>query len=338
MNFYVSKRPARRRVNKLLVAAIVSFCLLVLAFFANHLRELFRKPANSYDIHSKAFGMMNFSENTLADSFASSLVVVGDDVSVKKVNIKDARSACLFALDQKEIIYSKNAHKKVYPASLTKVMTALLVLENAELDEEVKITKVINRMPPGSSASNINVGDVLTVEQLLYGLLLPSGGDAALALAEHISGNVDDFCKLMNKRAHELGATNTSFVNPHGFFDENHYTTPYDMYLIFNEAVKNSDFIKIVSTPKYICNYTNSKNKASQLIFTNTNQYINGTHKANFDVYVIGGKTGYTSEAGRCLVLLSRDVDKNPYISMIFKAKDLTTLYNQMDNLLKEID
>lgn len=338
MNFYVSKRPAKRRTNKLLIAVIVSVCLLCLAFFANSLRESFRKPANSYDIHDSLFGMTSNEDMTLAESFASNLVVVGSDVSTKRINTKDAKAACLFALDQKEVIYSKNVHKTVYPASITKVMTALVVLENAKMDEEVKITNVIDKLPSGSSNSNIKVGDVLTVEQLLYAMLLPSGGDASLALAEHISGDIDEFCRLMNTRAHKLGATNTNFMNPHGFFEEKHYTTAYDIYLIFNEAIKHDEFLKIISTPRFICNYTSAANKAAQLTFTNTNQYINGYHRPTLDVMIIGGKTGYTSEAGRCLVLLSRDEDKNPYISIVMKASDQGRLYSQMDNLLREID
>ncbi len=338
MNFYVSKRPAKRRVNKLLIVVIAAICLLCLAFFANKLRESFRKPANSYNIHDSLFGMMTYEDRTLAESFASNLAVVAKDVSAKRVNIKDAKVACLFALNQKEVIYSKNAHKTVYPASLTKVMTALLVLENSKLDEEVKITDVINKLPAGSSKSNIKVGDVFKVEQLLYAMLLPSGGDASLALAEHISGSVDEFCALMNNRARELGATNTNFMNPHGFFEEKHYTTAYDIYLIFNEAIKHDEFLKIISTPRFICNYTSSVNKAGQLTFTNTNRYINGEHKPSIDAMIIGGKTGYTSEAGRCLVLLSRDEDKNSYISIVMKASDSGMLYSQMDNLLREID
>ena len=338
MNFYVSKRPAKRRVNKFFIVVIASVILLCLAFFANKLRESFRKPANCYNIYDNLFGLMVYEDRTLAESFASDLVVVSDDVSVKRVNTKNADAACLFALNQKEVIYSKNAHKIVYPASITKVMTALLVLENSEMDDDVKITDVIKKLPGGSSSSNIKVGDVMTVEQLLYAMLLPSGGDASLALAEHISGDVDEFCRLMNERAHKLGATGTNFMNPHGFFEKKHYTTAYDIYLIFNEAIKHEEFLKIISTPKFICNYTSADNKAAQLTFTNTNRYINGEHKPKLDTLIIGGKTGYTSEAGRCLVLLSRDEDNNSYISIIMKAKDQTMLYSQMDNLLKEID
>lgn len=337
-HLYVSKRPAKKRINKLTVLLITSLLLLALAFFANKIREGLRKPFMNYDIHSREFGIMNFNDNTLADSFAGNLCIVNEDLSSKRINMKEAKAAVLFSLDNQEVLYSKNAHKKVYPASLTKVMTALLALENAKLSDEVVVTEAIKELPYGSSSCNIKVGDKLTVEQLLYGMLLPSGGDAALALASHISGDVKSFCKDMNDRAHELGATNTNFLNPHGFFENSHYTTPYDMYLIFNEAIKHPDFLKIIGTPKYICNYTDSKDRASQMVFTNTNYYINGNHKAPIEAQVIGGKTGYTSEAGRCLILVSRDIDKNSYISMIFKSKDQNVLYRQMDNLLKEIE
>lgn len=337
-NLYVSKRPARKRINKFAVLFISSVILICFALFANKIREGLRKPSNSYDIHNKTFGMMNFTDNTLAEGFAEDLCVVDGDLLSKRINMKDAKAAALFSLDKREVLYSKNVHKKVYPASLTKVMTALLVLERSGLSDEVEVSDTIKSLPYGSSVCNIKVGDKLTVEQLLYGMLLPSGGDAAIALATHVSGDVETFCKEMNKRAHELGATNTNFLNPHGFFEKNHYTTAYDMYLIFNEAVKYPDFIKIISTPKFICNYTSSGNRASQMTFTNTNYYINGSHNAPKEAQVIGGKTGYTSEAGRCLVLICRDIDKASYISMVFKAKDQNILYRQMDNLLKEIE
>lgn len=337
-NLYVSKRPARKRVNKFAVLLITAAILLCLAVFANKIRESLRKPVNSYDIHHSTFGMMNFSDNTLVDSFAEDLCIVEEDLLSNRINMKDAKAAALFSLDKQEVLFSKNAHKKVYPASLTKVMTALLVLEKCSLSEEVEVSDVIKELPYGSSVCNIKVKDKLTVEQLLYGMLLPSGGDAALALAAHVSGDVKTFCKEMNQRARELGATNTNFLNPHGFFEKKHYTTPYDMYLIFQEAIKHPDFIKIISTPKFICNYTDSGNRASQMTFTNTNYYINGNHKAPKEAQVIGGKTGYTSEAGRCLILMCRDIDKNSYISMVFKSKDQNLLYRQMDNLLKEIE
>lgn len=337
-NLYVSKRPARKRVNKLAVLLVSAAILLSIAIFAGKIRESFRKPNNSYDIYDKKFGMMNFSDHTLAKSFAEDLCIVDMDLTSKRINMKDAKAAGLFSLDRKETLYSKNIHKKVYPASLTKVMTALIVLENTQLSDEVKVSEAIKELPYGSSSCNIKVGDTLTVEQLLYGMLLPSGGDAALALADYVSGDMKSFCEKMNSRAKELGATNTKFLNPHGFFEKNHYTTAYDMYLIFNEAAKHPDFIKIISTPQYICNYTNSGNRASQMTFTNTNYYINGTHKAPKEAQVLGGKTGYTSEAGRCLVLICRDIDKNSYISMVFKSKEQNLLYKQMDNLLKEIE
>lgn len=338
MNFYVSKRPARKRINKTAVIIVAAFLLLILAIFANRIRESLRKPENSYDIHHKTFGMMNYTESTLATSFAENLCVVDDGTSSKRVNMKKANAACLFSLNQKEVLYSKNAHKRVYPASLTKIMTALVVLENVQLDEKVKVSVEIDKLPKGSSACNIRVGDELTVEQLLYGMLLPSGGDAALALASYVAGDSDSFCKMMNDKAFALGATNTNFVNPHGFFEKKHYTTAYDMYLIFNAAIKNPDFVRIIGTPQYICNYVAKSGKAAQLTFTNTNLYVNGSRKSPKEAIVIGGKTGYTSEAGRCLTLLCKDIDNNPYIAAIFKADDQVALYSQMDNLLKEIE
>ncbi|WMJ82330.1 D-alanyl-D-alanine carboxypeptidase family protein [Clostridium sp. MB40-C1] len=190
------------------------------------------------------------------------------------------------------ILYSKNKDVKYPPASTTKIMTALLVLENCKLDEVVTIGKE----PPLADGSKIYIfeAEKLTVKDLLYGLLLQSANDCAEALAEHISGSKEDFAELMNKRAKELGCKNTTFKNPHGLYDDNHRTTAYDLGLILKELVKHPEYKKISTTSIYYIPPTNQTG-AKRPIW-NKNKLV----QKNSDSYYpecVGGKTGYTIQS-----------------------------------------
>ena len=156
-----------------------------------------------------------------------------------------ADSAVIIDADTGQIIYSKNADKKYFPASTTKVMTALVVLENSNLHDIVKIGK----NPPFAEGSSIGLkeGEEFSIETLLTGLLLESGNDCAEALAEHIAGSTENFAKLMNKKAEEIGCKNTVFKNPSGLPNPDHVTTAYDLSLILREAIKYNDFVRISS-------------------------------------------------------------------------------------------
>ena len=141
----------------------------------------------------------------------------------------------------------------------------------------------------------VKAEEIFTIEQLLYGLLLPSGNDAAIVLAEAVSGNVDDFVVLMNEKLKELGCNNTHFTNPHGFHDDNHYSTTYDMAKLFRYCLNNEVFRQIISTKEYIIPPTNKSPEETKLI--NTNRMLDERYTASYYEYMIGGKTGYTEEA-----------------------------------------
>lgn len=146
---------------------------------------------------------------------------------------KTAEGAGAFNIDTHQVLYSQNLFEKLYPASTTKILTAYIILKNCDLNATVTVSHDAANPGHSSSVCGLKEGDVITVQDLLYGLLLESGNDAAIALAEYCSGSVEEFAKLMNSTAKSFGATNSSFVNPSGLPDENHYTTIYDMYLIF---------------------------------------------------------------------------------------------------------
>ena len=165
-----------------------------------------------------------------------------------------------------KILYSKNANTKMYPASTTKIMTAILTLENCNLDDVATAShNAVYSIPYSYSVATIQEGEELTIEQLLNVLLIPSANDAAIVLAEHISGSVEEFAKLMNKKAEELGCKNTHFVNPNGIHNKNHTSTAYDLALMGQYAMKNETIRKIVSTKQFTLPTTNKYNKTCLL-------------------------------------------------------------------------
>lgn len=200
------------------------------------------------------------------------------------------------------ILYEKNAQEAYYPASITKILTALIIIENCDLDDIVTFSgSAVNTLEPGASILGARAGDQMSVRDCLYALLLQSANEVANALAEHCSGSIEAFAELMNRKAESLGCVNSHFANPSGLNDENHYTCAYDMALIAQAAFSNSVFVEIDSTTYYDV-------PAGQL-----KQYPDGWRyyahhrmlKKNDSIYydgIIGGKTGYTSLAGNTLV------------------------------------
>lgn len=201
-----------------------------------------------------------------------------------------------------KILYERNSDERIYPASLTKLMTAILVVENCELDEIVTVSdKAVNSVPSGYVNANLQVGEELTVEDLLYVMLIPSANDAANALAEHVGGNIESFSSMMNTRAKELGCTGSNFTNPSGLHQEEHYTTTKDLFLISQKAIENSIIKKIIGTTTYSLPSTNKYTKEAR-IFTTTNYMIRKSLTKYYCDYCIGAKTGYTGDAKNCVV------------------------------------
>lgn len=232
------------------------------------------------------------------------------------------------------IAYQKNIYEKLYPASTTKIMTAYLALTLGNLDDVVTVSEHAVDQPGDSSVCGLRAGDQIKLSNLLYGLLLKSGNDAAIAIAEHISGSEEAFAELMNETARSFGATNTHFVNPHGLHDENHYTSVYDLYLIFANAIELENFKNIIQTTSYTVYYTSADGSDVSQSWTNTNRYLSGLAAQPEGVTVLGGKTGTTNAAGNCLVLLSENTASEPVISIVLKANGSSSLYTAMTQLL----
>jgi len=222
----------------------------------------------------------------------------------EKFPVVDSPSIILIDAKTGQILYEKDTNHKLYPASITKVMTALLTLEKCKLDDKVIASKkAVLSIEPGSSTASFQPDEELTVEQLLYALLLNSANEAANILAEHVGGSIEGFADMMNARAKELGAINTHFVTPNGLHNNDHYTTAYDMAQIARQAMTMPKFREIVSTVKYNMAPTNKYPKTDKF-FTNSNKLINSAN-GNYYKYATGIKTGYTVKAGHTLIASS---------------------------------
>lgn len=229
----------------------------------------------------------------------------------------ESDAAILMDAKTGEILYSKNIDKKEYPASITKVMTALLAFEYGKLDETMTFSKEsVFGIERNSSHIAIDVGEQITLEQALYGMLLQSANEVALGIGEHIDGSKEAFAKHMTERAKELGCKNTNFMNPNGLHEQNHYTTAYDMALIAKEALKFDKFREIISTIYYEIPPTNKQSET---------RYLYGQHQMIKppSIYVYegcgGGKTGFTNEAQNTLVTYAKR-DNTELLAVVFKC------------------
>ncbi len=271
-----------------------------------------------------------------SDAFASDLCVVTDEASYDP-DFVTSQAAALFDMDDREVLYSKDVFERMYPASITKIMTALVAIKEGDLKSRVLVTDDAVITEPGATLCGIEPGDTLTLEQLLYGLMLPSGNDAGAAIAVHIAGSIEAFSDMMNEEAVRLGATGTHFVNPHGLNDPDHYTTAYDLYLIFNEALKYPVFRQIVGTTAYTANYHNKNSEPVSKTWKGSNWFMTGERETPDGLKVFGGKTGTTKAAGYCLIMASRDDSDKEYISVVLKADSRPHLYDNMTNIISKI-
>lgn len=282
---------------------------------------------------------VNLSTDTALEPFAKELCIPsGNNVSSDSLDLSLSEAGALFNLGSKEVVYSKNVYERLYPASLTKSLTALIALKYGNLEDVITISENAVIKESGAQLCGFLPGDKITLEQALYGLMIYSGNDAGVAIAEHISGSVEAFAELMNKEAASLGATNSHFMNPHGLHEEEHYTTAYDLYLIFQEAIKYDKFMEIIQTKEYNTSYILSDGTEKEITWNTTNLFLKGDVQNPEGIIVLGGKTGTTQAAGSCLILLSKNQTEETFVSIILKSQDRTTLYTQMADLLNEIN
>lgn len=258
--------------------------------------------------------------------------------AAEKITISSG-AGLLIERSSDRILFEKNAYEIMYPASTTKILTAIVVLENAELNELATVSKnALETIPNGYVTCNLQIGEELSVKDLMYALMVKSANDAAVVLAEHVGGSVEGFADMMNQKAKEIGCKNTHFVNPNGIHDENHYTTAYDLYLMADYALSfehTNEFRDFVSRTSYTLPATNLY-PADDRIFSTTNELIKINNNDRIDNYyyknALGIKTGHTSQAGYCLVS-SSSRDDLEFISVIldggFDSRGLSERYTE---------
>lgn len=236
-----------------------------------------------------------------------------------------------------EVVYSEKADKHMPQASITKLMTFYLALEYGNLNDTVTVSdEWLADLDEDSSLCGIKDGDQITLEQLLYGLMLPSGNDAANAIAYHISGSEEAFVKLMNETALLLGMTDSHFMNAHGLHHDDHYTSGYDIYLLFNRLLDYEVFRQVIETQEYTAAYTNNGMPVVKS-WKRSIAYFTGEREMPETLTGIGGKTGTTPEALCCLTYAFSDEVGDEYIAVILRIGNKERLYNCMDILLSKV-
>lgn len=272
--------------------------------------------------------------------FAEQLCVSSGDVALAGApDTSVMRASALFDVEHQKVDFAHHMFDQVYPASTTKTMTALLAIKNGDLSSIVTVSANADsrNFAADETTCGIQAGDQLSLQDLLRGLMMVSGNDAAVAIAEHIAGSTEAFAQMMNDEAARLMATHTHFVNPHGLHDINHYTTAYDLYLIFNECIKYDAFIDVISTNTFTASITGADGLVRQELWEQTNFYAAGLAEQPRDAVIIGGKTGTTTPAGNCLILLETSAQGSPYISVIMGADTKSLLYQNMTALINGI-
>lgn len=303
-----------------------------------------QKLALPYEVDSDVSAFRFETETTAntdeekADGFAHDLCVRDETtLTSDTVALTESLSGILCDVNNNRVIYAKDENLQLAPASLTKVMTALVALKNSELDQVLTASENVVINESGATLCGLEAGDTMTMDQALHALLMQSANDAAVMIAENIGGSVEGFADMMNAEALRIGATNSHFVNPHGLTAEDHYVTAYDMYLIFKEAMKEDVFTQIIHLDSYETVYHNSLGENKSYSASTTNLYLKGDYASPEGITVIGGKTGTTNAARNCLVLMTRDSSGNPYVSVILNCSERQYLYQEMTELLKTI-
>lgn len=243
--------------------------------------------------------------------------------------VVSSQSAIVMDVDSGAVLYAKNIDEKLYPASTTKIMTCLLAVENAQMNENVEFSyDAVFGVPRDGSNMGIDVGEILPMEDCLYGILVGSANEVAAAVGEHVGGDTETFLQMMNDRADELGCKNTHFMNANGLHDENHYTTAYDLALIARAFFSNDYLANIANTPRV--HFEPTATQPDDFYLNNKNKLVTGEIKYE---YYLGGKTGYTNDARQTLVSCA-EKDGMRLVCVVMKEEtpdqfnDTVTLFN----------
>lgn len=339
---YHKKRQRLKHIFRILVGVFVILAATGGVFYGWNILSgnYFGTLEQAFDSSEVFTNALAAKENMRTESFAQKLCVSsqGNVDCIKNAQLEEGQKGLLFSLSNHKVLYANGIYDKVYPASITKIMTAMLALQSGKLNDTVTITQDNVTLEDGSQVCGFVAGDQVTLDQLLHCLLVYSGNDAASAIAEYVGGSTENFVQMMNDYAAKLGCTGTHFSNPHGLQDENHYTTPYDIYLMLNEAFTYPEFTEITELPSYTVTYTGSDGTEKSTTLTATDHYLTGEATAPKDVTILGGKTGTTEVAGNCLAILTQNAYGKTFVSIVMGADTKELLYQEMNSLLQNIN
>lgn len=319
-------------INK---ALLLSFIISSAVLFAGCGKKEYSMEFDR-NMNSTSYTMVGIAEvNSTLTGYTETICVDFGEYP-KGIEYLDSEAGGLFDMNDLDVIYGKNLYSSMNPASLTKIMTAYVALKYGNLGDRITVTENAMITESGAQTAGLRPGDTMTLEQALNIMMVCSANDAAAAIAEHVGGgSMEVFVNAMNAEALRIGATGTHFTNPHGLTDENHKTTPYDLYLIFNEALKDETFKNIIGQVAYATTISDAAGNAKEINVNSTNSFLKGDYEAPLDIAVLGGKTGTTAAAGSCLTIYAKDSANHYYITVILNAPDRETSYTDTIALLQ---
>lgn len=270
------------------------------------------------------------------EGFARDLCVFAGDVTSKSFSNDRGTAALLVNIGDNHVVYSDKAFERCFPASITKLMTVYTASKYLNPDSVITVSQeaLDSITDPTAVMMDVKAGDTMTFDQAIRLLLLSSYNDVAEAVGCQAGGSIEGFAELMNEEARILGCTGTHFSNASGLHADDHYTTVYDIYLILNAFIKDPYLLEVINNKDYSTTIHRANGSEWDVSSKNTNQFFIGNYDTPSNVVIIGGKTGTTEEAGRCLAMMVRDTASNPYIAIVMGAESRDDLYYEMSDLL----
>jgi len=325
---YINKKKKQNRILLIFMMMVVIAMMVVSCQSVDH-RTIAADNIRAYELQ-------HFNRSLMRQTmFAANLAVTTTDVGMGDFTLSpDIYAALLVDVNNRSVLYGKNLFASLYPASTTKLMTAYLTFRYGNLEDMVTVSERAVAFDWTVQLGGFQAGDTVSLFDLLCGMILHSGNDNSVAIAEHIAGSEEAFVQLMNEEAKRIGATRTTFVNSHGLHDANQVTTAYDLYLIFNVLLQDQRFVDIIQMPYHTAQVTDVHGNVRPITSFPTNWYTGGLIGNPYNVSVLGGKTGTTDQAGACVILLNRDINNRSFISIIMGAPSRDVLYENMTNML----
>ncbi len=331
------RKRRRRKKNPMRMVSLAASFMTVILLLGGVGYFYYQYQAKRQPLYCALYEAEHYNQSLYrGDFFAQDLCVASENVPLDGFSDDPGlHAAGLFDVEQEQVLYADRLYARLYPASTTKLLTAYLTLKYGNLEDVVTVSDTaVSYFEPEATLCGLQAGDQVTLYDLLCGLLLASGNDNAVVIAEYLGGSIEGFAEKMNQEARSLGATHTHFVNPHGLHEEDHYTTAYDLYLMFNACIKDSRFLDIIAMKSYTGTLTGADGSVRTEEWPASNYYSAGLKEAPPGIQVVGGKTGTTDQAGSCVVLYDLDSAGKPFISIVMGAGDKEILYNDMSGLL----